>query len=126
MPCKYKQYTQQRRKTKLIFPESRLVNMGEFIRQENDTLKPIFCRFCGKEYVIPSHVIRHEKECIKIHVKRNPQEVQLLEDITRIVGAMFKDRTILHCDSCDHESDSALGEKCGWCGGKMVPINNGK
>jgi hypothetical protein len=55
-------------------------------------------------------------------MKRNHIEVQLLDDITRIVGAMFKDRIILHCDSCDHEADAVLGEKCSWCGGKMVEI----
>jgi hypothetical protein len=67
MSCKYKQYTKERRITKLIFPNDRLVNMGEFIRQENDELKPILCRFCGRPYLIPSHVMRHEKECIKVH-----------------------------------------------------------
>lgn len=45
-----------------------------------------------------------------------------IDDIIKQVSEMFKDRTILHCDSCDHEQDSVLGYKCGWCGGKMIPI----
>ena len=54
--------------------------------------------------------------------KWNKDDIDHMKEFVKQVGAMFKDRTILHCDSCDHESDSALGEKCGWCGGKMVEI----
>jgi primosomal protein N' len=43
-----------------------------------------------------------------------------MDDIIKKVSEMFSNRTILHCDKCHHEADSALGEKCDWCGGNMI------
>jgi Mg2+/Co2+ transporter CorB len=79
---------------------------------------------CSKdEYDRWTKDIIHQVSVENIMVKRyscsKDEYDRWTKDIIHQVSEMFKDRIILHCDSCDHEADAALGEKCSWCGGNM-------
>ena len=42
---------------------------------------------------------------------------EIVAEIIKRLGKIWKTRQILHCDKCHHEWDSCLGTICDWCGG---------